>query len=209
VPTARSFEVRVRGPNVTPGYWKSPDLTAAAFDAEGFYKPGDAVRFVDPEDPDKGVEFDGRITEDFKLMTGTWVHVGKVRLNALAAASPVVADGIVAGENRAFVGLLAWLNAAGCQSIVGSPEPMTHADLARHPLVREHVRKSIAQLNAQHSESSARIARVLLLPDLPSIDANEITDKGYINQRLALDNRRASVERLFAERPDHEVIVLD
>jgi feruloyl-CoA synthase len=208
VPTANAFEIRVRGPNVTPGYWKSPDLTAAAFDPEGFYKPGDAVRFVDPADPDKGIEFHGRITEDFKLMTGTWVQVGKVRLNALAATSPAVQDAIVAGENRAFVGMLAWLNAAGCGSLIGAAEPVSHAELARHPQVREHIRKGIAQLNAQHSESSARIARVLLLPDLPSIDANEITDKGYINQRLALEHRRASVDRLFAERPDQEVIVL-
>jgi feruloyl-CoA synthase len=209
VPTARSFELRVRGPNVTPGYWKCPDLTAAAFDPEGFYKPGDAVRFVDPADPNKGVEFDGRLTEDFKLMTGTWVHVGKVRLSALAATSPAIQDAIIAGENRAFVGMLAWLNAAGCQTIVGAGEPIGHAELARHPLVREHVRRTITQLNAQHSESSARIARVLLLPDLPSIDANEITDKGYINQRLALEHRRTFVERLFAGHLDQDVIVLD
>ena len=206
VPAGGKHEIRVRGPNVTPGYWKRPDLTAAAFDEEGFYKPGDAARFADPADPARGIMFDGRLAEDFKLTTGTWVHVGGLRVGTLAAASPVLQDAIVAGENRAFIAVLAWLNAAGCHKLIGAERPLP--ELACHPAVRAHVGQAIAQWNAGHPGSSERIARVLLLADAPSIDANEITDKGYINQRLALERRKVDVERLFAARPDADVIVV-
>src|SRR5262245_15927301 len=206
VPSGEKLEVRVRGPNVTPGYWKRPDLTAAAFDDEGFYKPGDAMRLIDAADPRKGIAFDGRLTEDFKLTTGTWVHVGAVRVGALAAASPALQDAVIAGENREFLGMLAWLNAAGCCKLIGAERPLP--ELARHDAVREHVARAVAEWNAAHRGSSERIARVLLLPDTPSIDANEITDKGYINQRLALERRKADVERLYAEAPDADVIVV-
>jgi feruloyl-CoA synthase len=206
VPAGDKLEVRVRGPHVTPGYWKRPDLTRAAFDEDGFYKPGDAVRFADPADPAKGIVFDGRLAEDFKLATGTWVAVGVLRVGALAAASPALQDAIIAGENRQSIGMLAWLNAAGCRKLIGCEAPLP--ELARHPAVREHVGRAIAEWNAGHRGSSQRIARVLLLPDAPSIDANEITDKGYINQRLALERRKADVERLFAPAPDADVLVV-
>jgi feruloyl-CoA synthase len=204
VPAADKLEVRVRGPNVTPGYWKRPDLTRAAFDAEGFYKPGDAVRFADPSDPAKGIVFDGRLAEDFKLATGTWVAVGVLRVGVLAAASPALQDAIIAGENRDSIGMLAWLNRAACCKLVGCEA--TLSELARHPAIREHVHAAIARWNADHPGSSQKIARVVLLPDAPSIDANEITDKGYINQRLALERRKADVERLFAAAPDGDVL---
>ena len=131
VPAGGKLEVRVRGPNVTPGYWKRPDLTAEAFDEDGFYKPGDAVRFTDPADPRKGIAFDGRLAEDFKLTTGTWVAVGALRVGALAAASPALQDAVVAGENREFIGLLAWLNAAGCHKLVGARGAARRARLPR------------------------------------------------------------------------------
>ncbi len=207
VAAADKLEVRVRGPHVTPGYWKRPDLTRAAFDEDGFYKPGDAVRFADPNEPAKGIVFDGRLAEDFKLTTGTWVAVGALRVGALAAASPALQDAVIAGENRHAIGMLAWLNAAGCHKLIGCEAPL--AELARHPAVREHVGRALARWNAEHRGSSERIARVLLLPDTPSIDANEITDKGYINQRLALERRKADVERLFAAAPDADVLVID
>src|SRR5258705_3144382 len=149
--------------------------------------------------------FDGRLAEDFKLATGTWVAVGMLRVAALAAASPALQDAIIAGENRESIGVLAWLNAAGCRKLLGCDAPLP--ELARHPAVREHVIHAIAQWNADHHGSSQRIARVLLLPDSPSIDANEITDKGYINQRLALERRKADVERLFAPAPHADVLV--
>ena len=209
VPSGGKLEVRVRGPNVTPGYWKRPDLTQDAFDQEGFYRPGDAVRLFDPDDPCKGIVFDGRLAEDFKLTTGTWVHVGGLRVGVLAAASPALQDAVVAGENRDFIGLLAWLNVAGCQKLIGAGAPSSPAELANHPAVREHIRASLARWNATHSGASQHIGRVLILADPPSIDANEITDKGYINQRLALERRRADVERLFAAAPDPAVLIVD
>jgi feruloyl-CoA synthase len=209
VPAGGKLEIRVRGPNVTPGYWKRPDLTAAEFDAAGFYRPGDAVRLADPHEPGKGLLFDGRLAEDFKLMTGVWVHVGVLRVGVLAAASPVLQDAAVAGENRGFIGLLAWLNPAGCQKLIGAGAPQGLAELARHPAVRAHVGAALGRWNAAETGSSQRIARVVLLADPPSIDANEITDKGYINQRRALECRAADVERLYAPDPDEGVIVLD
>jgi feruloyl-CoA synthase len=208
VPTAAKLEIRVRGPNVTPGYWKRPDLTAAAFDAEGFYKPGDAVRFAEPADPAMGIVFDGRLAEDFKLMTGTWVAVGALRVGVLSAASPALQDAVVAGENRDFIGLMAWLNVAGCRTLVGEGAAAAPDALASHPAVREHVRSALRRWNAAHTGASQHIARTIILTEPPSIDANEITDKGYVNQRLALERRAKDVERLFAAQPDEDVIVV-
>jgi feruloyl-CoA synthase len=207
VPGDGKLEVRVRGPNVTPGYWKRPDLTAAAFDEERFYRPGDAVRLADADDVAKGLMFDGRLAEDFKLATGTWVHVGGLRVGLLAAASPALQDAIVVGENLPFIGLLAWLNPAGCQRLVGRDDASLD-ELARHPAIRDHVRRAMAQWNEAHPGSSERIARVLLLPDQPSIDANEITDKGYVNQRAATACRAHEVALLYADMPEPEVIGL-
>jgi feruloyl-CoA synthase len=213
VPSGGKLEIRVRGPNITPGYWKRDDLTRDAFDDEGFYKPGDAVRFADSTDPAKGVVFDGRLAEDFKLTTGTWVHVGGLRVGVLAACSPVLQDAAVAGADRGSIALLCWLNPAGCQTLIGADSckdsaPSALPELARHPAVREHVRGALARWNAAHPGSSECVARALLLPDAPSIDANEITDKGYINQRLALERRGADVARLYAAQPDADVIVV-
>ena len=207
VPSGDKLEIRVRGPNITPGYWKRDDLTGAAFDAEGFYKPGDAVRFADATDPAKGVVFDGRLAEDFKLTTGTWVHVGGVRVGVLAACSPVLQDAVIAGADRDYIALLAWLNAAGCQKLIGDGATVM-PELARDPRVRAHVRRSLRDWNAAHPGSSECVARVLLLSDAPSIDANEITDKGYINQHLALERRAADVARLYAQAPAEDVIVI-
>jgi feruloyl-CoA synthase len=208
VPSGSKLELRVRGPNITPGYWKRPGLTEAAFDSEGFYVPGDAVRFADEQDASRGIIFDGRLAEDFKLMTGTWVHVGPLRVGAIAACSPVLQDAIVAGADREFVSLLCWLNASGCQKLTGDAATSSLSDFAQHPAVREHVRRTLAQWNAAHPASSERIARAILLHDAPSIDANEITDKGYINQRLALERRAADAARVFAAQPDADVIVV-
>jgi feruloyl-CoA synthase len=209
VSAGAKLEIRVRGANVTPGYWKRPDLTAAAFDADGFYRPGDAMRLADPADPAKGLLFDGRLAEDFKLATGTWVHVGVLRVGVLAAASPALQDAVVAGENRGFVGLLAWLSPAGCRNLIGAGAPEGLAELTRHAAVRAHVRAAIARWNAAQSGTSQRIARVLLLAEPPSIDANEITDKGYINQRRVLERRAAAVDRLYVTKSDAEIILIE
>ena len=202
------YELRLRGVNVTPGYHGQPALTQAAFDDEGFYKIGDAASFVDPADPHQGLVFAGRVTEEFKLTTGTFVHVGELRTDAIAAASPVLLDALVTGHDRAWVGLLAWPNLAACRQLIGQPEA-SFEQVVAHPAVRERVAAGLAAHNATTAgASSRRIARVLLLTEPPSIDGNELTDKGYINQRAGLERRAHLVQRLHAEPPGDEVIVL-
>jgi feruloyl-CoA synthase len=137
------------------------------------------------------------------------VHPGPLRVGMLAAASPVLQDAAIAGENRDRVGLLAWLNPGGCQKLIGGDAPLPLAELAANPQVREHVGRAVMHWNADNGGSSTRVARLLLLQDAPSIDANEITDKGYVNQRVALERRKADVERLFAAAPDPNVMVFD
>ncbi len=195
------MELRVRGPMVFPGYLRQDALTHAAFDADGFYKIGDAGRFADPEDPARGLVFDGRVAEDFKLSTGTWVNAGQLRVEALAAVSPAFQDAVITGHGRDFVGLLAWLDVEACQRMTGLAAASA-AELARHPLVRDHVSEGLTRFNAEAGGSSRRIERVLFLTTPPSIDDNEITDKGYINQSATLENRAAEVERLYAGAAD-------
>ncbi len=207
VPNGGKMELRVRGPNVTPGYLKQPDLTAEAFDEEGFYRIGDAGKFADPDDPVKGLVFDGRVAEDFKLTTGTWVNSGGLRLAAMSAAAPVLQDVVVAGHDRDFVALLAWPNLAGCRSVSGDGELDVVAAAASDAVVR-HIRDGLGVYNEANPGSSTRIGRVLLMAEAPAIDANEITDKGYINQRAVLENRTGEVARLYAGSPDDGVIQL-
>jgi feruloyl-CoA synthase len=208
VPNGAKLEVRVRGPNVTPGYWRRPDLTRECFDQEGYYRIGDAVRLLDPADPAKGLVFDGRIAEDFKLMSGTWVHVGALRVGVVSACAPVIADVLVAGENRAGVGLLVWLNPGGRAQSTAGNDQLSPGEWGRDPQLREQLRRALENWNAAHPGASQRVARLLLLEGGPSIDAGEITDKGYINQRRALEHRVTEVERLFADPPGPEVIVI-
>jgi feruloyl-CoA synthase len=187
VPSAGKLEVRVRGPNVTPGYYKRDDITRAAFDEEGFYRIGDAVKFAEPADPAKGIVFDGRVAEDFKLSTGTWVHVGAVRVKLIAAADPLIQDAVITGHDRAEVGALVFLSP-------GTKDMSPDAISSRLSTV-------LAQL-AQEGGSSMFPRRLLLLTEPPSIDANEITDKGYMNQRAVLERRAALVEKLYGDGAD-------
>jgi feruloyl-CoA synthase len=200
VPREGKLEMRVRGPNVTPGYYREPALTAAAFDDEGYYCIGDAGRLADPTDPRKGVVFDGRVAEDFKLTSGTWVSVGALRLAAIAAAAPVVQDVVVAGEGRESAGVLVFLNLDGCRALA----PDVPADrLPEDPRIRGHIAAALAAHNAAHAGSSSRkIAGAVVLREPPAIDAGEITDKGYINQRAVLRRRVADVARLYASPAD-------
>jgi feruloyl-CoA synthase len=191
VPAAGKLEVRVRGPNVTPGYYRRDDLTRAAFDEEGYYRIGDAMKFADPAVPAKGLVFDGRVAEDFKLTTGTWVHVGMVRVKLIAAGNPLIQDAVITGHDRDEVGALVF------------PSPAAK-DLAPAEL-RARIAAALRALNAEGG-SSMHPTRALISTDPPSIDANEITDKGYINQRAVLERRAVLVERLHARRPDAEVI---
>jgi feruloyl-CoA synthase len=209
VPAGSKYELRLRGVNVTPGYFGRPDLTAAMFDEEGFYCIGDAGVFVDPEDPVQGIIFAGRVVEDFKLTTGTFVHVGSLRTDAIAAATPVVQDALVAGQDRPFVGLLAWPNLHACRQIVGDAEA-SYEDVVRHPQVLACLKQGLQAHNASiEGASSLRIARAMLMTEPASIDGNELTDKGYINQRAGLDRRADLVERLYADHPGEDVIILN
>jgi feruloyl-CoA synthase len=200
VPNGGKLELRVRGPNITPGYWRRPDLTQDAFDAEGFYKIGDAGRLADPERPERGIEFDGRIAEDFKLASGTWVHVGGLRVKAIAALAPVAQDIVIAGHDRGEIGFLVFPNVAGCRSLC----PDLAADAPIETLiadarVRARLQAGLAALARDGGGSSTYASRALVLAEPPQIDANEITDKGYINQRAVLARRAALVEALYAD----------
>jgi feruloyl-CoA synthase len=205
VPNGEKLELRVRGPNVTPGYLADPAATAALFDEEGFLLTGDAVRLADPARLEAGLVFDGRLAEDFKLSTGSWVSVSHMRVAAIAGLAPVAQDAVVAGHDRDEIGLLVFPDLAATARLVGLDA--TPAELLRHEAVRAHVRERLRALAETGAGSSTRICRVLLLVEPPSLDANEITDKGYLNQRAVLTRRAHLVERLYDDR-DPDVIRL-
>lgn len=201
VPTGEEgrYELRLKSVIVTPGYFKQPDLTAQMFDEEGFYRIGDAGRFVDPGDPSWGLIFDGRVVEDFKLTSGTFVLVGTLRTTAIAAATPVLQDAVICGQDREYVGLLGFPNIATCRQLAGDSEArLSVAELLAHPAVVATVRDGLARMNAGGKGSSMRVRRVLLMAEPPAVDGHEITDKGYINQRATLERRKALVEELYA-----------
>ncbi len=202
VPNAGKLEVRVKGVNVTPGYFRNPERTAAAFDEEGFYRLGDAVRFVDPADPMQGLAFDGRIAEEFKLANGTWVSGGAVRVAAVAACDGVLSDAVVCGLNRNAVSLIAFVNQAYCQRLAGAA--LSLSELVRHPAVQSAVRAGIERYNTAHPNASVRIAAVLLDAEPPRLDLGEITEKGYINQSRTQELRRAQVDLLYSPEKSPE-----
>lgn len=193
------LEMRVRGPNITPGYWKSPALTQAAFDEEGFYKMGDALKFADPADPAKGLMFDGRVAEDFKLATGTWVSVGALRAALIAAGAPHVQDVVITGHDRDFAAALIFPALDACRKIAGGALPA--AQLLAHPDVRAAFQATLDTLAQASTGSANRIARALLMEELPSLDIGEATDKGSLSQRMILKHRAALVEELYSEPP--------
>jgi feruloyl-CoA synthase len=196
-PSRGKLEARLRGPNITPGYWRQPELTAAAFDEERFYKLGDALTFVDPERPELGFIFDGRIVEDFKLSSGTWVSVGPLRGKMLAHFSPYVSDVVVAGHDRDHVSALILPDIANCRTLDESLEALDPpAVLASEP-VRELFGKRLEALAKSGTGSSNRVVSIILLDEPPSIDKHEVTDKGSLNQRVILENRAALVDDLY------------
>lgn len=208
VPNGQKLEVRVKGPTVTPGYLNRTDLTAEAFDEEGFYKLGDAAKFVDPADPNQGLVFDGRVTEDFKLSSGTWVSVGTLRAEVIAAASPLLQDAVIAGQDKASIGVLAWPSLVAARQIAGLTPEASVAEVLASDKVRGFLKERLAAHNKAAGGSSGRVGRIVLMAEPPSIDGNEITDKGYVNQRATLERRAALVEKLYAASPDDDVIVL-
>ena len=194
VPSGDKLEVRVRGPNVTPGYWKAPELTAQAFDADGFYLIGDAVTFADPDHPEKGLFFDGRVAEDFKLNSGTWVSVGTLRVAGITALAPLAQDIVISGHGGDHVRFLVFPNIAACRAQASLPESADVNDVIGHDQVRAAIAQGLSRLKAQSGGgSSAHATRALLLAEPASVDGGEITDKGYINQRAVLTRRPAAV----------------
>jgi feruloyl-CoA synthase len=196
-PNAGKLEVRLKGPNITPGYWRRPDLNAAAFDEEGFYKIGDALKLAEPGDWTSGFVFDGRVSEDFKLATGTWVSVGPLRLSFLNQFKPIAQDVVIAGQDRNEIGALVFPDFSALAEIAPDLTPL---EVVRDARVHAAFAERLAAMAARATGSSARIARLVLLTEPPSIDRGEITDKGSLNQRLLLANRSADVEALYANQ---------
>jgi feruloyl-CoA synthase len=205
VRTDQKFEARLRSPSVTPGYWRQPELTRAVFDDEGFYCLGDALLFADPSDPGKGFIFDGRIAEDFKLATGTWVSVGPLRARFLAHCAPYLRDIVFAGHDGPYVAALIFPNVEACRALApgGSDQ-----EVVRSEQVRAKFTKLLQELCETSTGSSNRVVRALLMETPPSIDAHEVTDKGSFNQRAVLSNRASLVEELYAPEPSARTIVI-
>jgi feruloyl-CoA synthase len=208
VPNNGKLEVRARGPNVTPGYWRQPELTAAAFDDEGFYKFGDAIKPADPGDLSAGFDFDGRIAEDFKLASGTWVSVGPLRARFIAACAPLVRDVVIAGINRDELSALVVLDLDGCRLINPRLPPDDVAAAASDALIRDAFRERLTNFLAAATGSSTRITRAILLDTPLSIDRGEVTDKGSINQRAVLDHRSRLIDELYSPTPTAQMITL-
>jgi feruloyl-CoA synthase len=207
VPDGSKHEMRVRGPGVTPGYWRQPDATAKAFDEDGFYKMGDAGRLVDPENIDAGLLFDGRVAENFKLLSGTWVHVGSLRVKVIAGCVDLIADVVITGHDRDEVCALMFPKVDACQQLLGNDELKASEGLITNPAILDVVRAALQTYNKQVGGSSNRIVRAALMFEPPSVDAGEITDKGYLNQRSVLERRTSLVDRLYA--PDLRAGVIE
>jgi feruloyl-CoA synthase len=195
VPDGDKMEARYKAPNVTNGYWRNPEETAKAFDEEGFYKTGDAVKFVDEENPSKGLVFDGRIAEDFKLSTGTWVNVGVLKAKIISAGSPIVQDVVLAGLDKEYIGAILFLNADSCRNLIG--ENLENKDAFLHEKVHHFLGDTFEKFNAHSTGSSTKVERIMIATEPPSIDLGEITDKGSLNQRAVLKHRAHLVEEMF------------
>jgi len=210
VPRDGKLEARLKGVNITPGYYKAPQLTADAFDDEGFYKIGDAVKFADPADPSKGLLFDGRLAEDFKLATGTWVSVGPLRATFIAHFAPLVRDVVLAGADRDDITALVFPDADACRKLAPDfPADAAVTALLADQRVRAEFARLLDNLLQSSSGTSSRICRAILLAELPSLDIGEMTDKGSINQRAVLANRASLVEDLYTDPPPPHVITAD
>lgn len=199
-------ELRIKGVNVTPGYYRNSKKTAESFDDEGYYKIGDAVRFVDPSNPELGLAFDGRTAEEFKLSSGTWVSTGTVRVKVIESVDGALLDVVVCGLNKTEICLLGFLNEEWCRRFVG--EELELIELVNHPAIIENIIDGLKRYNSNFPNNSTRIARVILQNRMPQLDLGEITEKGYINQNKTLEFRSRDVERLYADRHDEDILVI-
>jgi feruloyl-CoA synthase len=207
IPDGEKLELRLKGPSVTPGYWRMPDKSAECFDEEGFYRIGDALKLVDPSDPNKGFLFDGRVSEDFKLDTGTWVNFAAVKGSIIRAFAPYVRDAVLTGLNRSHVGALLFLDVDAARGIAPELAGADEATLARSPALRALFQERLDKLAATSTGSSTLVARALVLDRPPSLDASEVTDKGSINQRAVLSARPAEAESLYVDPAPQAVLV--
>ncbi|HTZ98847.1 MAG TPA: feruloyl-CoA synthase [Candidatus Aquilonibacter sp.] len=218
VPIGAKIEARVKGPSVTPGYWRNAKLTAAAFDEEGYYRFGDAVRFVDPNDINKGLIYDGRFAEDFKMASGTWVNVGPLRIRVIHHFAPYVRDVVITGHDRDFLGMLVVPDLDACRKLADAsgaeaPEDKSRASADAAAILQDQsvVRvftELLESFAAQATGASNRIERAILLDVPPALDHGEITDKGSLNQRAILERRAALVDEIYADTPPARVLRL-
>ncbi|WP_422006431.1 AMP-binding protein [Pyruvatibacter mobilis] len=208
VPAGLKMEVRVKGDCITPGYYKNPEKTAEAFDEEGYYRLGDAAKFVDDNDPKQGLVFNGRVVEDFKLSSGTWVNAGRMRVQAVEAGNGLINDCLVAGLDEPYVGILGFPNLPACRKAAGLADDTPAEDVVRAQGVLERIAEGLKAHNAKNPGSSTQIHRAILLAEPPSLDAGELTDKGYINQSVSLSRRADKVAKLFADPPGNDVVVV-
>src|SRR5580693_8838253 len=207
VPRGAKLEARVRGPNITPGYWRQPELTVQAFDEQGFYNFGDALKFVDPADVNKGFLFDGRFSEDFKLASGTWASVGPLRSRILSHFAPFVRDVVIAGHDRDDIGVLIFADADACRALCPQLErTASAADIFSHHQVRARFQALLETAAASATGSSNRVTRAIIVDEPPSLDAGEVTDKGSLNQHAVLDRRAAIVEELYAPQSSSRIL---
>jgi feruloyl-CoA synthase len=210
VPNAGKLEARVKGPNITPGYWRQPELTAQAFDEDGFYKLGDALKFENPDDPGEGLLFDGRIAEDFKLSSGTWVSVGPLRARFLGHFEPYVRDVVIAGADREEITVLIFPSVDACRVLAPDlPGDAAAAALMADARVRNEFHARLNSFARTSTGGSNRVCRAILLDAPPSLDAGEMTDKGSINQRAVLARRAELVDELYARSPSSRVLAID
>jgi feruloyl-CoA synthase len=209
VPVGEKIEIRAKGPNVTSGYWRNEELTRAAFDEEGFYRLGDAVKLLDPSDPTRGLKFDGRIAEDFKLASGTWVSVGPLRAQLLVTCAPFLQDVVLAGLNQDYLSAILLPDLVKCAAELGLGEVPTHEELATNTRLLAILRERLLKHAQQFPGNSVCVRRAMLIPSAPQLDRGEITDKGSINQRAVLEHRTDCVEALYAERPGEFVIDIE
>jgi feruloyl-CoA synthase len=207
VPAGAKIEARVRGPNVTPGYWRDEELTKVSFDEEGYWRTGDAMRFVDPSDPQRGLIFDGRLAEDFKLSTGTWLSVGPLRARIIQQGAGLVQDVVIAAPDREFAAALIFPNLVKCRIAAQLPADAPPDVVTAHPAVRAAFQAVIDELAKQSTGSSTFVARAVLLDEPPSLDAREITDKGSLNQKAVLQHRAKLVDEIYASSPGKAILV--
>ncbi|MFN3847923.1 MAG: feruloyl-CoA synthase [Spirosomataceae bacterium] len=198
VPDGDKVEARYKAPNVTKGYWRNPEATAAAFDEEGYYKTGDAVKFLDENNPDKGLVFDGRIAEDFKLSTGTWVNVGVLKAKVISTGSPIIQDVVLAGLDKEYIGAILFLNADACRKLANLGAEVSNQEAFLHESVKEFIAHWLVEFNKTSTGSSTVIKKYVVALDPPLIDLGEITDKGSLNQRAVLKYRSSLVDEMYA-----------